>query len=131
MISGYIYGVRFTIDNTFKRPIQIKWDVNKDGKNNEKDRPYFTDNSKSYTIQPGTKKDILLQLRFDKPISEDDLKSLVVLSSTFPEDQNLVLLNGQERLPFQVKPLDENKKPKAMVIEPSLPQSKLLSFSEC
>ena len=114
-----MYGARLTVENTFRRPIQITWSLNKYVKN------YFTDNSKSYTIQPGTKKDILLQLRFERPISEDDLKSLVVLTSTYKDNQNMVLLNEEEKLLAEAIPMRREMEPMSIVvIQPSLPRSR-------
>uniref|UniRef100_A0A7M5UVA4 Uncharacterized protein n=1 Tax=Clytia hemisphaerica TaxID=252671 RepID=A0A7M5UVA4_9CNID len=117
--SGFVYGVRLTFENTFKKPIQTTWILKKYTKN------YFTDNLKSYIIGPGTRKDILLQFRFQNPISIDDLKSLVVLTATYTDNQNVVLLNGEQYLTVEAYPIRRGMKPvSSLVVQSSIPTSK-------
>ena len=152
----YVYTARFTIKNTLEKPIVVRWDL----KNNN-DRTtakssntggnalkistgsWSTTSPQSYTIQPGTTKDVLVKIRFTEPLPKNvDLKSLVTLSATLGDTKALVMLDDKEKRPLEIKSVSDgddsspgnsnngNNKDltKAVVIKPSLPSSKILTL---
>ena len=142
--EGHVYGTRFSINNPFDKPITIRWNVNEDQiKDDDQQKRSWTTNSPlSYTIQPGTTKDILVRIRFTEqlPKNVDLMKSLLSLSATFEGVNNpMVMLDGKEKRPLEayLEGVDDNgnrgngndnkpsKHSKVVAIKATSPKSKL------